>query len=125
MNELVVASLLCDHCGRDTPIESEGCPDCEARRVPVVVQPQVPTMAQRAPAIILPRSLERPWVVLAILLCTGPIGLPLVWLSRRFSRLAKIGLTAGFVLLTVILPIVLVWYWCDVAIHPLVEALAR
>jgi hypothetical protein len=75
--------------------------------------------------IILPESLERRWVVLAILLCTGPIGLPLLWLSRRFSRLAKTGLTAGFVLVTVVLPIVLVWYWCDVAIQPVVEALAR
>jgi hypothetical protein len=91
----------------------------------VVVQAHPPTIAQRGPVLILPQYLERRWVVLAMVLCTGPIGLPLLWLSRRFSRLAKISLTAGFVLLTVVLPIVLVWYWCDVAIHPLVEALGR
>ena len=125
MNELVVATPLCDRCGREKSIESQGCPDCEARRVSVVLQPQVATIAQRGPVLIMPQYLQRRWVVLAILLCTGPIGLPLVWLSRRFSLLAKIGLTAGFVLLTVVLPIVLVWYWCDVAIHPLVEALGR
>ncbi len=117
MNELIVASVLCDHCGGERPLESDGCPECEARHVPAV--------ARRARACILPPSLERPWVVLAILLCAGPIGLPLVWLSSRFSKLAKIGLTVGFVLLTVIFPIVLVWYWCEVAIRPLVEVLAR
>jgi len=72
MNELIVASVLCDHCGREIPL-----------------------------------------------------GLPLVWLSSRFSKLAKIGLTTGFVLLTVIFPIVLVWYWCDAAMRPLVEVFAR
>ena len=82
-------------------------------------------MAQRGPSCILPPSLERRWVVLAILLCMGPIGLPLVWLSSRFSKLTKIGLTVGFVLLTVVFPIVLVWYWCEAAIRPLVEVLAR
>jgi len=125
MNELIVASVLCDHCGQEIPLKSDGCPECEARHVPVVAQRRVRTMAQRAPACILPPSLERRWVVLAILLCTGPIGLPLVWLSSRFSKLAKIGLTAGFVLLTVIFPIVLVWYWCEVAIRPVVEVFAR
>lgn len=125
MNELIVASVQCDQCGQELSLESDGCPECEARHVPMVAQGQVWTMAQRAPARILPPSLERRWVVLAILLCAGPIGLPLVWLSSRFSKLAKIGLTAGFVLLTVILPIALVWYWCEMAIRPLVDALAR
>jgi hypothetical protein len=121
MNELIVASVLCDHCGRDVPAESDGCAEC--RHVPAVAQRNVPTIAQRAP--VLPPALERRWVAIAIVLCAGPIGLPLVWLSSRFSRLAKISLSASFVLLTVIVPIALVWYWCEVPIRPLVEALAR
>jgi hypothetical protein len=73
----------------------------------------------------LPPSLDRRWVAMAILLCAGPVGLPLVWLSSRFSKLAKISLTAVFFLVTVIFPIAMVWYWCEVAVRPLVEALAR
>ena len=80
---------------------------------------------RRAATITLPPLLERRWVVLAILLCMGPLGLPLVWFNRRFSKLSKIVLTAGFVLVTIVFPIVLVWYWCEVAIRPLAEALAR
>jgi hypothetical protein len=68
--------------------------------------------------------LESRWIVLGLLALTGPIGLPALWLSRRFSRAAKIAGTTVFVLATVVLPLVVAWYLCDVKLRPLVDALS-
>ncbi len=132
MNELIVAVPLCEDCGHELSSESGQCLACESRSGlacerrsgPVVVGREIGTVTRRTQGCLLPPSLERRWVVLAILLCAGPIGLPLVWLNSRFSRFSKIGVTVGFALVTVILPIVLVWYWCEAAIRPIVDVLA-
>lgn len=56
------------------------------------------------------------------MLLIGPLGLPALWLNRRFSRKSKILGTIGFLLLTIGLPIALTWYWCHHALQPLIEA---
>ncbi|MCA9099593.1 MAG: hypothetical protein R3C10_21610 [Pirellulales bacterium] len=60
--------------------------------------------------------------VVGVLLVVGPLGLPLIWVSRRLSLGAKIAWTVVFVLFTVVLPIALVWYCCDVLLQPLLDA---
>jgi hypothetical protein len=65
--------------------------------------------------------LDNRWAVLGLLLTTGPIGLPALWLSRKFTRGVKIFVTLLFLLVTVALPLGLMWYWCSIAIAPLVD----
>ena len=70
---------------------------------------------------------RRPWThsrtaVLMVLLGAGPLGLPALWLSPAFTRWGKIVWTACFLLLTVVLPLVVCWYWLEVAIRPLLRA---
>lgn len=69
--------------------------------------------------------LENRFYVMAILLCAGPIGLPALWFSHRFSRRCKIITTTAYFLVTVVLPIAVLWYCLDVAVRPLVDVLGR
>jgi len=59
-----------------------------------------------------PRWWEGPWVVLALLfLVLGPLALPLLWRSRRFTLLWKVVLTV----LVTVMTIWLCWkIWVDV-----------
>ena len=53
---------------------------------------------------------ENPWVVLVLLFFVlGPLGLPMLWRSRRFSLLWKVLLTALIVAVTVFI-LAMVWY---------------
>ncbi len=61
--------------------------------------------------------------MIAILLCGGPLGLPLMWCSRSFSRRSKIITTTAYFLFTVVFPLAIAWYFLDFALQPLVEAL--
>ena len=80
---------------------------------------------QQALVPVMPMWLQRRWVVITILLVAGPMGLPVLWLSHRFSRFTKIIVTTGLALLTVVFPIVFTWYWCEVAIRPLLDVFTR
>ena len=95
-------------------------------RPPVVLAPQSPPLVH--PAAV-PAELEairrvldnRPLVVLLVLFA-GPLGLPALWLSRRFPRWVKISISVAFLLLTVVAPIAVTWYYLNVAVAPLVDA---
>jgi len=63
--------------------------------------------------------------VYGVLLCCGPIGLPLLWLSPRFSTLTKSGLTLLLMAVTLFLPIIIYWYFCESLLRPLATALGR
>lgn len=63
--------------------------------------------------------------VVAILALVGPIGLPALWLSPRFSRIAKILTTVLFLLATVALPLAMAYYWLEIALRPLVDAFGQ
>ena len=128
MNELVVLATTCSRCGEPRPHGSEVCPDCNSRELPTVVRPGgncgPPVPAERGPAVGL-ACLDNRWLVAGLLLVAGPIGLPALWLSRRFSRGVKIATTALYAALTVAMPMALIWYWCEAAVRPLVDALVK
>ncbi len=65
------------------------------------------------------------WMIYGLLLFCGPIGLPLLWLSPRFSRLAKSAITLLLMSITLILPIIIYWYSCELLLRPLATALGR
>ena len=128
MNELVVLARICSRCGEPLPHGADLCPDCDSRDLPTVVPPGgncgLPVPAERGPAVGL-ACLDNRWLVAGLLLVAGPIGLPALWLSRRFSRGVKIVTTALYAALTVAVPIALIWYWCEAAVRPLVDALVK
>jgi hypothetical protein len=68
------------------------------------------------------RLLGKRWVVIALLAIAGPLGLPLLWLSCRFSKPTKIVTTMLFLLVTVVAPLAITYYWVEIALRPLVEA---
>ena len=71
------------------------------------------------------RIFDNRLVVTGLLLLVGPLGLPALWLNRRFSLTSKVLGTVGFVLLTVVFPLVMVWYWCQYATQPVVDAFVK
>ena len=72
-----------------------------------------------------PSWLESPVVVLpALFLVLGPLALPMLWRSRRFTRGWKIGLTWAVLLLTA----ALIWYAVETvkaAFNPVFQELRR
>lgn len=68
---------------------------------------------------------ERRAVVLSLIAFVGPLGLVPLWMSRRFGSRSKTIITLLYVAGTILFPIALIWYWCDYAIHPLVDALGK
>ncbi len=62
-----------------------------------------------------PSLLDRPWVILCLLFfVTAILGLPLLWISRGFSRAGKIALSVIVTLYTALLMwgFWLVMSWC-------------
>jgi hypothetical protein len=68
------------------------------------------------------RVLNSRLAVMAILAVAGPLGLPALWLSSRFSKTAKLITTLVFVLATVVFPLALTYYWVEIALRPLIDA---
>ena len=59
--------------------------------------------------------------VIGIIALIGPLGLPALWFSWRFSKSTKIITTTAYFLVTIVLPIALAWYWLDYSVRPLIE----
>jgi hypothetical protein len=98
----------------------------------VVAAPRSQTLAiePRPAAVVevdpkLARALDNRLTVLSLLACAGPIGLPALWLSRRFSKGTKALVTIAFLLATVVFPLAMAYYWLDVALRPLVDAMSQ
>ena len=61
-------------------------------------------------------------MVIALLAVAGPIGLPALWFSGKFGRWTKIITTFVFLLITVAFPLAITYYFCEIALRPLVDA---
>jgi len=126
MNELVVVG---DSCPVHGAALAPGCGACPGRDVPSIPPPpSAMAPAPRQAVLYLPPEvaawLDNRWIVVGLLLAAGPMGLPALWLSRRFSRWTKIATTALFFLATAVLPLVATWYFCEVSLRPLVDVLS-
>ncbi len=125
MNALPAASGLPDV---DIGDQSLSLPTGEIVAAQVVdnVLPAAPapptTSLQLSPAVA--GLLNSRLAVIGLLLIAGPLGLPALWLSGRFSRGVKIVTTAIYFLLTVVFPLALTYYCCEIALRPLVDAFA-
>jgi hypothetical protein len=107
--------LAVDHClDVQRPIDCEVIPDEAGGRIgqqpPILWGSPVRTVLNNRCAIV------------GMLAFVGPLGLPFLWLSHRFSRRSKIAVTVIFFLLTVVLPLAFTYYWVETAIRPLLAA---
>lgn len=126
MSDLILAADSCDRCGAELAVDTacENCGDGQHTLAAVEVLP--PITAKPAAALVGLRGeslLDNRLAVFGILLVAGPLGLPALWFSRRFSRATKIATTVVFFLLTVVVPIVGAWYCFEVLLRPLVDAM--
>jgi hypothetical protein len=110
--ELAAADRFCRRCGGPLAVRT-AAPPAAGREAPVALSRGAASLLQSRPAVI------------AILLVGGPVGLPFLWLSGRFSRPTKIITTVAYFGLTVVAPIALTWYWLDVAVRPLLDVWTR
>jgi len=97
----LVATTVCAECGADLPPSAGVCPGCGAATI-VAAARKPPALASSAAG---GRSLlDRPWFILGLLFfVTAILGLPLLWISRGFSRVWKIVLSVVVTLYTALL----------------------
>ncbi len=138
MNELIVVNDSCPRCSAALVEPGNFCSNCglpttvdDYPNVPaVLVDPcpeaaivrSVPAAMTTAPAPVV-AMLDNRLLVVAIVLCAGPMGLPALWFSRRFSQRTKILTTIGYLLMTTVLPLAIAWYFLEVAVRPVVDVL--
>jgi len=117
--------LHADACNRTSPprallvlphSRSVGAAMPPIRHVPpvIVIQPVQPSS--------IAQSLNNRWLVIGLLLCLGPLGLPALWFSPRFGRVVKVGTTVAYLLLTVVVPVATIFYFLELSLRPLVNA---
>lgn len=82
-----------------------------------------PAIIEVDPAI--GRLLNNRLLVVGLLAVTGPVGLPALWFSRRFSRPTKVITTVLLFGVSVVFPLLMAFYWLNVALRPLVDAFSQ
>lgn len=111
-----IENIVCQRCFALLDVQDNFCRHCGLPMKGGVAGGYAPPVKSDRPGWS-----ENPWVVLASLfLVFGPLGLPMLWRSRRFSLLWKIILTVVVLVLTVLI-FVLIWYVVDQALAPLKE----
>ena len=141
MNELIttrpleiVTNNYCRSCGTALFQNDRFCGDCGAACCELVVpsrsqyslaQEQSKELATVDPAATFQAVVNSRTFVVGMIAVAGPLGLLALWFSQRFSNRTKIITTVAYVLLAIVLPLVVVWYWLDVALRPLVEILGK
>lgn len=128
--QLAVSTRACDCCGHACWPGDQFCGGCGASLV------NEPDVARRRELVANSRPaaaaglqagalLNHRGVVLGLLFCVGPMGLPLLWLSPRFSMTFKVATSIFYFALTVLVPLGLIVYFLGFSIEPIVTALER
>lgn len=138
MNGVIVIPNNCESCGCELVEPVNFCGNCGVSVVRAddpggirLSGPESRQVAANAPGLlviapvnqrsVVDDALNNRLIVMAIVLVAGPIGLPALWFSPRFSRGTKIITTGVYFLLTAVLPLLVAWYFLDVALRPLVN----
>ena len=99
MEPRLVDTIVCPACGAELPPSASACARCGS-----TTTASVPGGSQLPPAAASRTNtslLDRPWFILGLLfLVTAILGLPLLWMSRGFSRPWKIVLSVAVTLYT-------------------------
>ncbi|PQO44808.1 hypothetical protein C5Y93_17075 [Blastopirellula marina] len=62
-------------------------------------------------------------IIWAVILTFGPLGLPLIWLSPKYSIWSKSLVTLVTLGVTVVLPIAVTLYCAQFLVHPVLDAM--
>ena len=115
MNDPVPPKPICRQCTAVLDADDNYCRRCG---VPTPFGVKSGVLSSAKPFV----SWESPWVILPLLfLVLGPLALPLLWRSRRFTLLWKSILTVLVTGLTVIL-LWGTWFTVEHALAPLLKA---
>lgn len=142
MNELITTSpieidvCLCGFCGQCMNADDNFCRHCGEDCRGLIVEPASTQLSGRSNgrstevgAVRLPGDLQKivdnRLVVTGLVAFAGPLGLLALWFSQRIRKRTKIIVTTSYILLTVVLPIAVAWYWLDVSLRPIVELLNK
>ena len=146
----LVVDNFCGNCGKDLQAQDNYCRGCgtpahciEATLSTTVVDGQstgsmevqtvgqndsaspATTVAKRdqsSPANTIETVLNNRLYVGFVIALIGPLGLPALWFSPRFSKRTKIVATLLFVIVSAVLPLAIAWYFLDYKMRPLLDA---
>ena len=129
---LLIVDNFCGNCGNELSAQDNFCRLCgtQAHGGAAIDQngSNIPTTAitnpsqqVSSPAGVVQTVLNNRLYVGMVIALIGPLGLPALWFSPRFSNRTKIVLTSIFVVLTTIVPLVIAWYFLDYSMRPLLE----
>ena len=113
------ADNFCAACGND-------CRDLDLMVNPIAagsIANPPPTEIATTGSPTVDRVLNNRLAVIGLIAVLGPLGLPALWFSQRFKTSTKVVTTVGYLLVTTVLPIVIIWYWLDHSMRPLLEVL--
>lgn len=105
MESRLVETIVCPACGAELPPSASICSRCGNATVASETRCASPgsrwPTAPATGAAVGRSLLDRPWFILGLLfLVTAILGLPLLWMSRGFSRTWKIVLSVAVTLYT-------------------------
>ena len=146
MNELIttqppkiLADNFCRQCGCGLMPADNYCGECGTgcRELIEIVDPTSSTSVGHAaiePSSVVAKSdgqesinavVNNRLAVIGIIALIGPLGLPALWFSRRFSKPTKIITTTAYLLMTIVLPFAAASYWLDYSLRPLLEVFGK
>jgi hypothetical protein len=129
---------FCHQCGKQLAAQDNFCRSCGTachglttldESIPItVVSPSgnaQPTAVANSPGDTVQAVLNNRMLVCGIIALIGPLGLPALWFSPRFSKRTKIISTVFYVVLTTVVPLLAAWYFLDFSLRPLVDAFSQ
>ena len=115
---------FCGHCGTDCRELIVG--PATADRIDDSTDSQTTEIATVEDTAVTAQTIvNNRMVVAGMIAFCGPLGLLALWFSQRFSNRVKIITTAGYLLLFIVAPLVVIWYWLAVRLQPLVDVLGQ
>ena len=141
MNELITTrpveiqtSNFCRACGCALLPNDNFCGQCGTGCRDLIVPPNVVSLiddqadqskevATKDPAETFQAVVNNRMFVVGMIVCAGPLGLLAMWFSQRFTNRAKVITTVSYVLLAIVAPLAIIWYWWNIALRPLVDVL--
>ena len=143
MNELtttrpveIQTNNFCCSCGCSLLPTDNFCGQCGAGCRDLIVPPDAVSLIDDQPgqsrevttsdpAASLQAVVNNRMFVVGMIACAGPLGLLAMWFSQRFTNRTKVITTVSYILLTIVAPLVVIWYWLNIAIRPVVDVLSQ